>query len=130
MGGSLAGQPAGTLGDVGVLSFGGSKLVTAGRGGAILTRDPLILQRIRVFGHVGNDAFPLSEIQAAVLRPQIKDLAKNHDRRSQRTSADLLARLSTCPGIRWSPSATEKNWDAAYYKLGVWWDPDWTRGSL
>ena len=34
------GRRAGTWGDVGVLSFGGSKLLTAGRGGALLTNDP------------------------------------------------------------------------------------------
>ncbi len=33
-GATVQGRPAGTWGDVGVLSFGGSKLLTAGRGGA------------------------------------------------------------------------------------------------
>src|SRR4051794_38370012 len=32
----VQGRPAGTAGDVGVLSFGGSKLLSAGRGGAVL----------------------------------------------------------------------------------------------
>src|SRR5205085_10640127 len=32
------GRISGTWGDVGVLSFGGSKLLTAGRGGAVLTQ--------------------------------------------------------------------------------------------
>src|SRR5262249_26710151 len=34
----IQGQKAGTWGDVGIFSFGGSKLLTAGRGGALLTR--------------------------------------------------------------------------------------------
>ncbi len=38
-GAMLHGAAVGSLGDVGVLSFGGSKLLTAGRGGAILTQD-------------------------------------------------------------------------------------------
>src|SRR5439155_13714733 len=33
----VEGRPTGAWGDAGVLSFGGSKLLTAGRGGAILT---------------------------------------------------------------------------------------------
>ena len=33
-------------GDVGVVSFGGSKLLTAGRGGAILSRRPEVVQRV------------------------------------------------------------------------------------
>src|SRR5262249_38150675 len=37
VGAAVEGRSAGAWGDVGVLSFGGSKLLTAGRGGAILT---------------------------------------------------------------------------------------------
>src|SRR5262249_27521235 len=37
-GAEVQGRKAGTWGDAGVLSFGGSKLLTAGRGGALLTR--------------------------------------------------------------------------------------------
>src|SRR5436853_127214 len=64
-GATVAGRPAGSWGDVGILSFGGSKLVTAGRGGAVLTSQPDIAQRIRLYTQRGNDAYPLSELQAA-----------------------------------------------------------------
>lgn len=70
----LNGKRAGTAGDVGVLSFGGSKLMTAGRGGAVMTDQPEIAQRIRLFTQRGNEAYPLSEMQAAVLRPQLDRL--------------------------------------------------------
>src|SRR5262249_53595042 len=50
----VQGRRAGTWGDVGVLSFGGSKLLTAGRGGALLTRHPDVYQRIRTWLHRGN----------------------------------------------------------------------------
>ena len=43
-GAQVQGRPAGAWGDVGVLSFGGSKLLTAGRGGAILTGDAAVYQ--------------------------------------------------------------------------------------
>lgn len=80
-GAQVAGRPAGAWGDAAVLSFGGSKLLTAGRGGAVLTSDPTISQRIKVFSERGNRAFPLSELQAAVLAPQLDRLEqRNHDR--------------------------------------------------
>ncbi len=65
------GQPVGSWGDVSILSFGGSKLLSAGRGGAVLTNDLRIDQRMRVFRDRGNDAFAMSELQAAVLEPQL-----------------------------------------------------------
>lgn len=80
-GATCDGAVAGTAGDVGVLSFGGSKLLTAGRGGAVLTNSALISQRIRLVTQRGNDAYPLSEMQAAVLVPQLEQLpARNRKR--------------------------------------------------
>lgn len=75
------GKPAGSWGDVGVLSFGGSKLLSAGRGGAVLTNRPDVLQRMKIFCERGNDAFPLSELQAAVLLPQLASLDSNNSKR-------------------------------------------------
>ena len=77
-GAELGGRKVGTWGDVGVLSFGGSKLLTAGRGGAVLTDDASILQRMKIFSEQGNQAFPLSELQAAVLRPQLQKLDQHN----------------------------------------------------
>jgi dTDP-4-amino-4,6-dideoxygalactose transaminase len=42
MGGELGGRKLGTLGDIGIFSFGRGKNVTCGSGGAILTRCPAI----------------------------------------------------------------------------------------
>ena len=81
-GATVAGRPAGAWGDVAVLSFGGSKLLTAGRGGAVLTSDPLIHQRGKRFAERGNRAFPLSELQAAVLLPQLDQLQHRNQRRA------------------------------------------------
>jgi dTDP-4-amino-4,6-dideoxygalactose transaminase len=50
----VQGRRAGTWGDVGILSFGGSKLLTAGRGGALLTRHADVYQRAKLFLHRGN----------------------------------------------------------------------------
>ena len=73
-GATVQGRPAGTGGDVGLWSFGGSKLLTAGRGGAVLTNRNDIAQRIKLYTQRGNDAYPLSEMQAAVLLPQLQQL--------------------------------------------------------
>src|SRR5262249_57128914 len=43
----IQGKKAGTWGDAGVLSFGGSKLLSAGRGGALLTDRADVYQRAR-----------------------------------------------------------------------------------
>ena len=54
------GRKAGTWGDIGILSFGGSKLLSAGRGGALLTSNPVNFQRMKLHCHRGNHAFALS----------------------------------------------------------------------
>jgi dTDP-4-amino-4,6-dideoxygalactose transaminase len=85
-----SGRIAGTTGDVGVLSFGGSKLLTAGRGGAVITNRSDIAQRIRLFTQRGNDSYPLSELQAAVLIPQLQQLDQNNKQRLK--NAQLLTK--------------------------------------
>ena len=82
-GASINNRRAGAIGDVGVLSFGGSKLLTAGRGGAVLTQNAGIAQRLRLYTQRGNDAYPLSEMQAAVLLPQLQQLDERNQQRSQ-----------------------------------------------
>ena len=80
-GATVYGRRAGTWGDVGVLSFGGSKLLTAGRGGVLLTQRQEIAERIKRYVLRGNDAYPLSEMQAAILIPQLDQLDALNDRR-------------------------------------------------
>src|SRR5262249_13838403 len=93
-GATVQGRPAGAWGDVGVVSFGGSKLLSAGRGGALLTRRADVAQRARlVLGRGNNLVAPLSELQAAVLLPQLGMLSARHERRaaSVRRLGELLA---------------------------------------
>lgn len=111
----IDGQPAGSWGDVSVLSFGGSKLLSAGRGGAILTRRPEVHQRARRFQNRGNLVCPLSELQAIVLGPQLDRLAERTQRRFE--AVDYLARqLAHLPGLRLFQNQVEGQ--PAYYKLG------------
>ncbi len=114
-GAMLEGRPVGSWGNVGVLSFGGSKLLTAGRGGAVLTSDPQIHQRMKVFAERGNWAFPLSELQATVLRPQ---LAKLEVRNRKRREQVEVVRLETLGLEEWlRPIALRANAEPAFYKL-------------
>lgn len=114
-GARLAGKPVGSWGDVGVLSFGGSKLLTSGRGGAVLTSNAQIQQRMKVYAERGNLAFPLSELQAAVLLPQLEKLEGRNRRRAEnvevvlQATGDLEGRLRS---LRQTEGA-----EPAYYKL-------------
>src|SRR5579863_1976550 len=81
-GARIHGRCASTWGDVGILSFGGSKLVTAGRGGAVLTLRDDVAQRIKLYTQRGNDAYPLSELQAAAIIPQWERLDDDNARRT------------------------------------------------
>jgi dTDP-4-amino-4,6-dideoxygalactose transaminase len=119
-GARVQGRAAGTWGDAGVLSFGGSKLLTAGRGGALLTRHADVAQRVRVALHRGNHVCPLSELQAAVLLPQLDRLAeRNARRRSGVTQLERL--LDGVPGLALFRNAVEDG-ETVYYKVGFRFD--------
>jgi len=115
-GATIAGQPAGSWGDCSVLSFGGSKLLSAGRGGAILTNDPRIDQRIRIVRQRGNDAFPLSELQAAVLGPQLMKLDSRHALRA----SHVFELEQSIANLKWivCPTRNEPIANCAFYKWG------------
>lgn len=114
------GRPAGTWGDVGVFSFGGSKLLTAGRGGAVFSDRQDVMQRIRLHTHRGNEAYPLSELQAALLVPQCDQLQNRNLRRGRnvRRLKELFAQEAGIRFLETQDAASE----SAYYKLGMWYD--------
>jgi perosamine synthetase len=119
-GAKVCGRVAGTSGDAGILSFGGSKLVTAGRGGAVLTSRADVAQRIKLYTQRGNDAYPLSEIQAAAVIPQWRRIDAANARR--RTAAGWLSgQLGCFPGLTLGDSVLAESCPA-YYKLGMWYD--------
>jgi dTDP-4-amino-4,6-dideoxygalactose transaminase len=116
----VQGRKAGTWGDVGILSFGGSKLLTAGRGGALLARHEDVHHRARLWVNRGNHVCPLSELQAAVLLPQLDKL---DGRNGQRAASVHLLRtlLQDVPGIRPFVNRCEDT-QPGYYKLGLQFD--------
>lgn len=111
----VGGRRAGTWGTAGVLSFGGSKLLTAGRGGAVLTGNPDVYQRIKIYAERGNAAYPLSELQAAVLIPQLRQLdARNEQRRMQASAwRHVFHHRLGWHGAQWAAEDRP-----AFYKLG------------
>jgi dTDP-4-amino-4,6-dideoxygalactose transaminase len=117
IGATVEGRPAGAWGDVGTFSFGGSKLVTAGRGGALVTARADVNQRARVvLGRGPNLVSPLSELQAAVLLPQLELLPGRHARRSAAV-AMLTEDLAGLPGLQLFRN--EEAGSPAYYKVGL-----------
>jgi dTDP-4-amino-4,6-dideoxygalactose transaminase len=120
----VAGRPAGSWGDFGVLSFGGSKLLTAGgRGGALLTSRADLAQRARLLLRRGPQEWAaLSELQAAVLLPQLDALAS---RTATRAAAvrELRQHLAGVPGLEPFENGP-LDATPAFYKLGFWYDAE------
>lgn len=125
-GAKIEGRIAGSAGDIGVLSFGGSKLLTAGRGGAVMTSSPQIAQRIRLYSFRGNEAYPLTELQAALLSPQLRTL-QNQNQKRQENVTHLLQQLEDQAGLTslYQPNTTNRTDSSpGYYKLGFKYAPE------
>lgn len=119
IGGRLEGLALGSLGHIGIWSFGGSKLLTAGRGGALLCNDPTLMQRARVASQRGNDAMALSQLQAAVLIPQMNHLAEATARRfdNAKSLTSAWKAIGWCEPVKLNH--TFANTIPAFYKFGV-----------
>lgn len=121
-GATIDGRTAGCWGDVGVWSFGGSKLLTAGRGGALFTARADVYQRIKIHCERGNHAFPLSEVQALVLCPQMERLAAHNAKRAKAATFFMEA-ISKIPGLQpLAPASQNADCKSGFYKLGLQYD--------
>lgn len=119
-GGTVEDRPAGSLGDAGVISFGGSKLLSAGRGGAVFFREAGHAQRAKVILSRGVQQWGvLSELQATVLIPQLAKLAERTRHRHQ-MAEQLHALLAMIPGLK--PIVNHTPCVPGYYKLGFYLD--------
>ena len=108
-------RPVGSFGDASVFSFGGSKLLTSGRGGCVLTNDRNILQRIKIFSERGNDAFPLSQLQAAAVLPQLESLSAKNRIRVQ-NFRELARQTKSLNRLRVQDTASRTT---TYYKVPI-----------
>ncbi len=86
LGSFYKGKPAGGFGDISILSFSGTKVITGGQGGAILTNNKSLFDEIKLLFHHGIDQtktgkyywstklgfnFQISNIQAAMIASQL-----------------------------------------------------------
>jgi dTDP-4-amino-4,6-dideoxygalactose transaminase len=115
-GATLNGKRLGSLGTLGIISFGGSKLITAGRGGAILGNDEQLFQRMHLHSFRGNTAYPLSELQAAVLVPQLAELEERNQHRAARVR-ELSSVITNYAGLHCVPIRPQA--EPAWYKVGL-----------
>ncbi|MEZ6153102.1 MAG: aminotransferase class V-fold PLP-dependent enzyme [Pirellulaceae bacterium] len=107
VGASQDGKPVGSLSHASILSFGGGKVLSSGRGGALLTADATFAQRARVCAGAGSGPYALSELQAVVVAAQLPWLnAINEQCRLYFTQlADSLQKLPgvSCPYVNHLP---------------------------
>lgn len=124
LGSLYKGRPAGMLGDIGCLSFNGNKIVTAGGGGLILTRDEALATRARylttqakddpleyIHGEVGFN-YRMTNVLAAIASAQLGQLDEFVAKR-RHIAADYERGLSGIPGIELLPEAewaTSNRW--------------------
>lgn len=117
----IEGRRAGSWGDVGVLSLGGSKLLSGGRGGVILTDDEALYARAQAWQMRANHLCPLSELQAAVVLPQLRRLDERN--RIRHANAEhLRALLEGIPGLAPFRNSVSDAYPG-YYKMGFVYEP-------
>ena len=121
------GRGAGSLGDAGTFSFQSSKLMSAGEGGAVLTGNAEMYERLSVLVNCGRSAenavqhfravghnYRMTEFQAAVLLAQLTRLEAQTASREERAS-QLEACLKDVPGIRTLPRDPRQTRRAIYH---------------
>jgi len=132
-GASYQGRPVGALGDVGIFSFYGNKIVTTGEGGMLVTNNQALADRARLLRDHGMQPdrrywhsvlgynYRLTNLQAAVGVAQMESIETIlNDRRRM---ADAYTRhLSGIPGLTTPPNA---QWAAnVYWLYSIIIDPD------
>jgi len=63
--------PVGASSDALVVSFGGGNVLSAGRGGALLTRSDALAQKAKLAAGAGSGPYGMSELQAATVLAQL-----------------------------------------------------------
>ncbi len=113
------GRKVGSWGDLAIFSFGGIKLMTCGQGGMITTSDEDLYKRtyaivnrgqlpdgrINPYGIIGEN-FQLSEMQAAIVLPQIS-LLESYSQKREEAFGFLDQELSRINGIEGLPQFPE-----------------------
>ena len=124
LGATYRGRPAGSFGDIGVLSFNGNKIMTTSGGGALVSDDAALVERAR---HLASQArkpaahyeheevgynYRLSNLLAAVGRAQLARLDEFVERRREinRRYRAALEGLSGISFLREAPGGHSTCW--------------------
>jgi dTDP-4-amino-4,6-dideoxygalactose transaminase len=128
LGSRHGGRAAGTLGDIGILSFNGNKIMTTSGGGALLTPDPAVADRARYLSTQARQPavhyehtdvgfnYRLSNLLAAMGRAQLERLPAMSARRraiNDHYRAELgdVAGLEFMPIAPWSRTDAGRHWN-------------------
>ncbi len=133
LGSSYEGKPCGSLSRIAALSFNGNKIATAGGGGAVLTNDPELAQRVRHLGstakqphrweYVHDEAgfnYRMPSLNAAMLLAQVERLP-DFIKRKRRLAARYAATFCSVPGADFmgQPPGARSNYWLNTIRLGV-----------
>jgi dTDP-4-amino-4,6-dideoxygalactose transaminase len=109
----------GVLSEAACFSFYATKSITSGEGGALVTRDPALAEQLRILRQQGMTSgaaererhgyrhrdlvtmgwkYNMSNLQAAILLPQLARLERNHQRRTM-LAERYLEQLDRAPGV-------------------------------
>jgi 3-amino-5-hydroxybenzoate synthase len=134
-GSRFMGKRLGTWGDIGTFSFQASKVLTSGEGGAIITKNDDLADKIysiidcgRKEGKHSYDHFNygsnyrLSEMNAALLRSQLKKFPSQHAKRNE-NALYLIQKLNSIDGIACQKRKDEVQ-ECANYVFPFKFDPE------
>jgi dTDP-4-amino-4,6-dideoxygalactose transaminase len=124
LGATYRGRPAGSLGDIGVFSFNGNKVITTSGGGMLVTESEEQAARARFLATQARDAaahyehsvvgynYRLSNLLAALGVAQMSHLSDHVDRRREHNHI-YRESLDALPGVAFMPAAS--------YGVASWW---------
>jgi pyridoxal phosphate-dependent aminotransferase EpsN len=124
LGAEYRGSAAGTLGDIGIFSFNGNKIITTSGGGMLIARSPEVADRVRFWATQARDPgiayehsemgynYRMSNVLAGIGRGQLEML---DERVAARRGIAFRYRdaFADLPGIRFMPQASyglHTNW--------------------
>lgn len=124
-GATYKGQRVGSIGDIGVFSFYGNKIITTGEGGMLITDDAALAEKARILRDHGMSPqhrywhpvlgfnYRLTNLQAAIGVAQVERIEQILAAK-RRLAQVYLEGLSSLPGIRVPP---EEEWAMNVYWL-------------
>ena len=116
LGSTYRGRSAGTMGEAGVFSFNGNKIITTSGGGMLVLPSEELADRARYLASQARLPYPhyehaelgfnyrLSNLLAAIGRAQLRGLTGHIERRT-RITANYQAALADLPGVTFMPIA-------------------------